>query len=126
MNLKNKKAIVTGAGQGIGRSIALKMAEQGADIVIAEWNLDTGRQVAKEIEDKGGKVLFFPVDVAYKIQVRNMVRKVVRVWGRIDILINNAGFDRGAALLKVTEEDWDAVLGVHLKGTFNCIQAVSP
>jgi len=126
VNLKNKKAIVTGAGQGIGRSIALKMAEQGADIVIAEWNLDTGQQVAKEIEDKGGKVFFSPVDVAHKVQVRNMVKEIIGAWGRIDILVNNAGFDRGATLLKVKEEDWDSVLGVHLKGTFNCIQAVSP
>jgi len=126
VNLKNKKAVITGAGQGIGRSIALKMAEQGADVVIAEWNLDTGRQVAKDIEKKGGKVLFSPVDVTYKIQVRNMVREVIGAWGRIDILVNNAGFDRGATLLKVKEEDWDFVLDVHLKGTFNCIQAVSP
>ena len=126
MNLKNKKAIITGAGQGIGRSIALKMAEHGADIVIAEWNLDTEKEVAKEIEKKGGKVLFSPVDVAYKIQVRNMVREVIGAWGRIDILVNNAGFDHGATLLKVKEEDWDSVLDVHLKGTFNCIQAVSP
>jgi len=126
MRLKGKKAIVTGAGQGIGRSIALKMAQEGADVVIAEWNPETGNQTKKEAERLGRKALFFRVDVANQKQVHEMVAEVLKVWGRIDILVNNAGFDRGATLLKVKEEDWDAVLGVHLKGTMNCIQAVAP
>jgi len=126
MKLKDKKAIVTGAGQGIGRSIAMKMAHEGADVVIAEMNPDTGERVRKEVEALGRKALSFAVDVADQRQVKGMVEEVLRIWGRIDILINNAGFDRGATLLKVKEEDWDAVLGVHLKGTLNCIQAVAP
>jgi len=126
MRLKDKKAIVTGAGQGIGRSIALKMAQEGADVVIAEWNTETGTQTKKEVEALGGRALYIKVDVANQKQVRNMVAEVLEAWGRIDILVNNAGFDRGATLLKVKEEDWDAVLGVHLKGTMNCIQAVVP
>jgi 3-oxoacyl-[acyl-carrier protein] reductase len=126
MRLKGKKAIVTGAGQGIGRSIALKMAQEGADIVIAEWNLETGKQTKKEVEGVGRKALYVKVDVANQKQVQNMVGEVLKAWGRIDILVNNAGFDRGATLLKVKEEDWDAVLGVHLKGAMNCIQAVAP
>ena len=126
MRLKDKRAIVTGAGQGIGRSIALKMAQEGADVVIAEMNPDTGNQTNKEVEALGRKALSFPVDVADQEQVRGMVEEVLKIWGKIDILVNNAGFDRGATLLKVKEEDWDAVLGVHLKGTFNCIQAVAP
>ena len=126
MRLKDKRVIVTGAGQGIGRSIALKMAQEGADVVIAEMNPDTGNQTKKEVEALGRKALSFPVDVADQKQVRGMVEEVLKIWGRIDILVNNAGFDRGATLLKVKEEDWDAVLGVHLKGTFNCIQAVAP
>jgi len=126
MRLKDKKAIVTGAGQGIGRSIALKMAQEGADVVISEWDPETGNQTKKEVEALGRKALFTKVDVANRIQVQNMVTEILRVWGRIDILVNNAGFDRGATLLKVKEEDWDAVLGVHLKGTMNCIQAVAP
>ena len=126
MRLKDRKAIVTGAGQGIGRSIALKMAHEGADVVIAEKNPNTGDQTKKEVEALGKKALFIAVDVADQKQVRNMVEGVLRSWGRIDILVNNAGFDRGATLLKVKEEDWDAVLGVHLKGTLNCIQAVAP
>ena len=126
MRLKEKKAIVTGAGQGIGRSIALKLAQEGADVVIAEMNPETGAQTAKEVEALGRKALFISVDVANQKQVQNLVNQVLKAWGRIDILINNAGFDRPGSLLKVKEEDWDAVLGVHLKGTLNCIQAVVP
>jgi NAD(P)-dependent dehydrogenase (short-subunit alcohol dehydrogenase family) len=126
MRLKDKKAIVTGAGQGIGRSIALKLAQEGADVVIAEMNSDTGTQTVKEVEVLGRKAIFFSVDVANQKQVQAMVDQVLKAWERIDILINNAGFDRPGSLLKVKEEDWDAVLGVHLKGTLNCIQAVAP
>jgi 3-oxoacyl-[acyl-carrier protein] reductase len=126
MRLKGKKAIVTGAGQGIGRSIALKMAQEGADVVIAEMNPDTGAQTAREVEALGRRAMFQAVDVANQKQVQNMVAEILREWKRIDILVNNAGFDRGTTLLKVKEEDWDAVLGVHLKGALNCIQAVAP
>jgi len=126
MRLKGKKAIVTGAGQGIGRSIALKMAQEGGDVVIAEMNQDTGPQTTREIEALGGKAMFVSLDVADQRSVQYMVSQVLSVWKRIDILVNNAGFDRGATLLKVKEEDWEAVLGVHLKGTLNCIQAVAP
>jgi NAD(P)-dependent dehydrogenase (short-subunit alcohol dehydrogenase family) len=89
-------------------------------------NPDTGNQTKKEVEALGRRALSFPVDVADQKQIRGMVEEVLKIWGKIDILVNNAGFDRGATLLKVKEEDWDAVLGVHLKGTFNCIQAVAP
>jgi 3-oxoacyl-[acyl-carrier protein] reductase len=126
MGLKDKKAIVTGAGQGIGRSVALKLAKEGADMVIAEMNPATGTQTAKDVEALGGKALFFSVDVANQKEVRKMVGQVLSTWKKIDILVNNAGFDRPGSLLKVKEEDWDAVLGVHLKGTLNCIQAVAP
>jgi 3-oxoacyl-[acyl-carrier protein] reductase len=126
MRLMGKKAIVTGAGQGIGRSIALKLGQEGADVVIAEMNPETGAQTAKEVEALGKESLFISVDVANQKQVQNMVNQVLRAWKRIDILVNNAGFDRPGNLLKVKEEDWDAVLEVHLKGTLNCIQAVVP
>jgi 3-oxoacyl-[acyl-carrier protein] reductase len=126
MRLNGKKAIVTGAGQGIGRSIALKIAQEGGDVIIAEMNPNTGTNTAKEVEALGRKALCISVDVANQKQVQGMVDQVLKVWKRIDILVNNAGFDRPGNLLKVKEEDWDAVLGVHLKGTLNCIQAVVP
>jgi len=126
MRLKDRKAIVTGAGQGIGRSIALKMAHEGADVVIAEMNPDSGNQIKKEVEALGRRALFIAIDVADQRKVKGRMEEVLRRWGKIDILVNNAGFDRGATLLKVREEDWDAILGVHLKGTLNCIQAVAP
>ena len=126
MRLTGKKALITGAGQGIGRGIALKMAHEGADVVVAEMNPDTGTQTAREISDLGGKALFVKVDVADRQNVQSLVEQVLNVWGRVDVLVNNAGFDRPATLLNVKGEDWDAVLGVHLKGTLNCIQAVAP
>jgi len=126
MRLKDKKAIVTGAGQGIGRSIALKLAQEGGDVVVAEMNSDTGAQTAKDVEALGRNALFISIDVANQKQVHKMVKDVLGAWKKIDILVNNAGFDRPGSLLKVKEEDWDAVLGVHLKGTLNCIQTVAP
>jgi len=126
VRLEDRKAMVTGAGQGIGRSIALKMAREGAEVVIVEWNPDTGKRTQKEIEDLGKRSLFFQIDVAEQKQVQHMVGEVLKAFGKIDILVNNAGFDRPGTLLKTRGEDWDAVLGVHLKGTLNCIQAVVP
>ncbi len=126
MRLKDKKAIVTGAGQGIGRSIALKLAQEGADVVVAEMNSDTGARTAKDVEALGRKAIFISIDVANQKQVRKMVNDALNAWKKIDLLVNNAGFDRPGTLLKVKEEEWDAVLGVHLKGTLNCIQTVAP
>jgi 3-oxoacyl-[acyl-carrier protein] reductase len=126
MRLKGKKAIVTGGGQGIGRGIALKMAREGADVVIAEMNPDTGTQTTREIAALGREALFISVDVANPQQVQGLLKQVLDAWGRVDVLVNNAGFDRPDTLLKVKGEDWDAVLGVHMKGAMNCIQAVAP
>jgi NAD(P)-dependent dehydrogenase (short-subunit alcohol dehydrogenase family) len=126
MKLKDKKAMVTGAGQGIGKAIALKMAQEGADVVVVEWNRDTGVQTQKEIEALGRRCLLFSLDVADRRQVDQMVAEVIATFKRIDILVNNAGFDRPGSLLKTKKEDWDAVFGVQLTGTLNCIQAVSP
>jgi 3-oxoacyl-[acyl-carrier protein] reductase len=102
------------------------MAHEGADVVVAEMNPDAGTRTAREISALGRKALFVKVDVADRQDVQAMVEQVLTAWGRVDVLVNNAGFDRPATLLNVRGEDWDAVLGVHLKGTLNCIQAVAP
>ena len=117
---------MTGAGQGIGRAIALKLAQEGADVVVAEMNPETATQVTKEVEELDRKALLAVVDVSDQRRVQEMVSNALSTWGRIDVLVNNAGLDRGGTILKLKGEDWDAVLGVHLKGTFNCIQAVAP
>ncbi len=125
MRLRERRAIVTGAGQGIGQSIAVKLADEGADVAIAEMNPETGNQTRAAVEARGRKALLIKTDVSDPQQVRGMVDQVLNAWQSIDILINNAGLDRAASLLKVRQEDWDSVLAVHLKGPLNCIQAVA-
>lgn len=126
MRLKDRVAIVTGAGQGIGRATALKMACEGAWVVIVEWNANTGDSVWREVKKKGGKSLLVPCDVGDRVAVEAMVQEVMEKWGRLEILVNNAGFDRPGTLLKVSDDDWEAVMRVHLKGTLNTMKAVVP
>lgn len=124
MRLANKVAIVTGAGQGIGRAVALAFAREGAKVTIAEYDADTGQKVAEEIAAMGGEATCIPTDVSDAGQVRAMVNKTLEHFGQIDVLVNNAGITRPAMLHKMTDEEWNAVLGVHLHGTYNCIRAV--
>jgi 3-oxoacyl-(acyl-carrier-protein) reductase len=126
MILRGKVAVVTGAGQGIGRGIAVKLAEKGADVVVSDIKAQTARQTAKEVKALGGRTLAVEVDVAQRSQVENMVTNVVAELGKIDILVNNAGIARSATLLKLTDEAWDQVLDVNLKGIFYATQAVAP
>ncbi len=126
MKLKGRVALVTGAGQGIGKSIALKFATEGADLALLDINRDTCTETGEESKGLGVKCNVYKVDVAKRDQVNWACEEVLAVFGTVDILVNNAGFDRGATLLKVTETDWHGVLDVHLKGTLNCIQAVAP
>ncbi|MBI2849074.1 MAG: glucose 1-dehydrogenase [Chloroflexi bacterium] len=126
MRLKDRVAIVTGGGQGIGKAVAIAFAKEGAKVTVSGRTLDTLQAVTREIETVGSKALPVRADVSKKQDVQNMVEITVREFGRIDILVNNAGFTRPAMLHKMTEEDWDAVINVHLKGTFLCTQAVAP
>jgi 3-oxoacyl-[acyl-carrier protein] reductase len=126
MKLKGKVALVTGAGQGIGKSIALKFATEGANLALFDINRETSTETGEEAKGLGAKCMVYPVDVVNREHVRGACEEVLTVFGRVDILVNNAGFDRGATLLKVAERDWEAVLDVHLKGTLNCIQALAP
>lgn len=125
MALTGKIAIVTGAGQGIGRGIALKLAREGAQVVASDANEKTALQTANEIEGLGLRALGTKTDVANLSEVLHLVEDTVARFGRIDILVNNAGIARSATLLKLTEEAWDEVLDVNLKGVFRTTQAVA-
>jgi 3-oxoacyl-[acyl-carrier protein] reductase len=125
MRLKDKVAIITGAGRGIGKATALKFAQEGAKLLISDVNEADLETVAGEIEEAGGKVVTMKVDVTSRQQVKEMVDKAVRVFGRLDILVNNAGITSDNQLYKMTEEQWDKVIAVNLKGVFNCAQAAA-
>ena len=126
MRFKGRIALVTGAGQGIGKSIALKFAEEAADLALFDINRDSCTETAQQCQSLGRRCAVFVVDVANRERVQMACEEALAVFGGVDILVNNAGFDRGATLLKVTEDDWQAVLDVHLKGALNCIQALAP
>lgn len=124
MELSGKVALVTGAAQGIGKAIALLLARNGADVVVSDINLDKAQETANEIQGIGRRSVAIKVNVADLKDVERMVKAIVEQFGRIDILVNNAGITRDRLILRMTEEDWDAVLDVNLKGTFNCTKAV--
>jgi 3-oxoacyl-[acyl-carrier protein] reductase len=126
MLLKDQVAIVTGGGQGIGKAISKLFALKGASVVIAERNQDQGRATAEEVRAAAGKTLYVQTDVASDAQVRAMVEMTVRTFGRLDILINNAAVDTKKPILETTEEEWDFVLDVNLKGQFLCAKASAP
>jgi 3-oxoacyl-[acyl-carrier protein] reductase len=126
MRLKNKVVIITGAGHGIGRATALCFAEEGASVVVADIDLDSAQAVADEITAKDGRALAIRVDVTDRGSVDAMVHTVLEHFERIDVLVNNAGIVRDARLVKMTEQQFDEVIDVNLKGVFNCTQAVVP
>jgi meso-butanediol dehydrogenase/(S,S)-butanediol dehydrogenase/diacetyl reductase len=123
--LAGKVAIVTGAGQGIGRGIALRLAREGAGLVIAEYNPDSASGAAEEIRALGGQALASPVDISDVPPVHGMIDRVVEHFGHIDILVNNAGRVQTKPMLDLTEADWDGVIDVNQRGTFFLIQAVA-
>ncbi len=124
MELLGKVALVTGGAQGIGKAIALILARNGADVAVWDINLEKAQETANEIEALGKRSIAMKVNVADFKEVERTVDAVVEQWGRIDILVNNAGITRDRLILRMTEEDWDVVLNVNLKGTFNCTKAV--
>ncbi len=126
MRLEGKIAIVTGAGQGIGRAIALTLAKEGANVVVnVDKNLEAAKSVAEEIKSAGRQAQVIKADVSSSAQVNELVKKTVDIFKRIDILVNNAGIDLVVPTVELTETQWDNVINVNLKGTFLCCQAVA-
>lgn len=124
MKLAGKVAIVTGSARGIGKAIANKFASEGAAVVVSDINIDEAQQVVDKIKSQRGTALAVRADVATKTDVQNLVKTTLDSFKAVHILVNNAGTTRFKSILKLTEEDWDAVLDVDLKGVFLCTQAV--
>ena len=124
MLLKDKVTIVTGGGRGIGREIALLFAKEGSNIALFDVNQEQLSQTQKDIEAIGRLAFSVAVDVTNSGQVEAAVNKTLDKFAKIDILINNAGINRDALLIRMSEQDFDSVLNVNLKGTFNCSKAV--
>jgi 3-oxoacyl-[acyl-carrier protein] reductase len=122
--LKDKVALVTGGGRGIGEKIALTFAESGADVVIGDIDLPGAESVANKIRDLGGKGFSIELDVRKVEEIYARVAQIRDKYGRIDILVNNAGIAQDLAIEEITENDWDAMLDIDLKGVFFCSQAV--
>jgi len=122
--LNDKVAVVTGAAQGIGRAIAETLAQRGADVVVADLQVEKAEAAAKEIAaNTGRRAIAVQVDVADDASARAMIDRVMAEFGRIDILVNNAGITRDNLIMRMKDADWDLVLNVNLKGAFNCSKA---
>jgi NAD(P)-dependent dehydrogenase (short-subunit alcohol dehydrogenase family) len=122
--LKDKVAIVTGSARGIGKAIAIKFASEGASVVVTDILIEQARNVADEIKDLGGMAIAIKADVTSRSDIQNLVKETLDNFKAIHILMNDAAITRHAPLLEITEEEWDAVIDVDLKGVFNCTQAV--
>lgn len=126
MRLGGKIALITGAGGDLGRGMALRFSEEGARVMINDKNLDKASETANLIVERGGTALTNGGDLTKTDEVHGMVEQLIKKWGKIDILVNNAGDVRDALVTKMTEEDWDFVVDLNLKGSFLCARAVIP
>ena len=120
MRLKDKVSIVTGAGRGIGKAIALRFSEEGARVVVNDIDLSYAENVAAKLEDKGREALAIKADVSNQKEVEQMFEQAVQQFGQVDILVNNAGVRRDIPFHKILEEVWESVIAAQLKGSFNC------
>jgi len=125
MMLNDSAAIVTGSGQGIGRAIALELAAAGVQVVVNDVNFDKAEETVELIRAAGGEGLAVQADVTEAADVDRLIKTAIDHFGKINILINNAGITRDSLLLRMKEADWDAVLAINLKGVFLCTKAVS-
>jgi 2-hydroxycyclohexanecarboxyl-CoA dehydrogenase len=124
MKLKDRVAIVTGSGSGIGRAIALAMAREGASVAVVDLNEAGAQATVKEIQKEGGQGQPYKADITRRREIEAMVADVVRRWGTVHILVNNAGWDKAEPFIQSTEETWDKVLAINLKGPIICTRAV--
>jgi len=124
LSLNERVAIVTGASRGIGKAIALALARHGASVVV-NYNRseEAGQDVAAQIQAEGGQAFAIQADVSVFSQAKNLIKSTIDAFERIDILINNAGITRDKLIMMMTEEDWDTVQAINIKGTFNCSKA---
>jgi len=125
MRLKDKVAIITGAGRGIGAITALKFAQEGAKVIVSDISQEDVNKTVAEIETAGGEALGIVVNVVDKVQVDKLIKTTIDKFGRLDVIVNNAGITADAKLVKMTEEQWDKVIAVNLKGVYNCGQAAA-
>ena len=123
--LSEKVAVVTGASRGIGRAIALALVAQGAKVVASARNAQALDDLVAEIETQGGEATAVAGDVALESDAARLIEQAVAAYGQIDVLVNNAGITRDGLLLRMKDEDWDAVIDTNLKGAFHCIRAVA-
>jgi len=124
-NFKDKVVIVTGSARGIGAAIAKEFAKNGADIVLSDINEELLKQTANEIKSSGVKVLAIKTDVSNIEDTTRLIEGCLKEFGKIDVLVNNAGITRDNLIMRMSEQDWDQVIAINLKGTFNCIKAVT-
>ena len=124
-NLKNKVALITGARQGMGKSDAIALAKQGVKVVVTDINQADCQKVVDEIKNSGGEAIALRLDVSDKSEVDSVVAKIVKKFGQLDILINNAGICQFKPFLELSEKDWDRTIDINLKGEFLCAQAAA-
>jgi 3-oxoacyl-[acyl-carrier protein] reductase len=125
MSLKGKVALVTGGAQGIGKAIAVRLAREGADVVVADINIDLAQSVLTEMKTWGVSAVALKADVSNSQEVEDLVKRIQERFPTLDILVNNAGISKDGLLVRVPEDDWDLVLRVNLKGTFNLTKSVA-
>ena len=126
MKLKDQVAIVTGAAKGIGWGIAKIFVQEGAKVVVVDWDEENGQKTADELCKAGGEAIFVKCDVSNEDQVKAMVDKALKTYGQVDVLVNNAGVGVYKAFMDATNADWDRALGVNLRGQVYCSRAVIP